>query len=136
MASSAELTVRTPFTLVETSTPDNTWNTSVTLSASTNYKEYKTVEGRTATAKKNCMNKTVNCTASWGLPRVRERRGCLLCRWFEGQFTYRRKEFVFVLYLGVVSQTNMTLTNEYAVVTSTSSMELILQRPSQIVAMR
>ena len=57
MASSAEPTVRTPFTLVETSTLDNTWNTSVTLSASTNYKEYKTVEGRTATAQKNCMNK-------------------------------------------------------------------------------
>ena len=75
MASSAEPTVRTPFTLVETSTLDNTWNTSVTLSASTNYKEYKTVEVRTA--KKNCMNKTVNCTASWGLTHVTG-RGCLL----------------------------------------------------------
>ena len=52
MASSAEPTVRTPFTLVETSTPDNTWNTSATLSASTNYKElYKTVEVRTANCK-------------------------------------------------------------------------------------
>ena len=51
MASSAEPTVRTPFTLVETSTPDNTWNTSVTLSTSTNYKEYKTVEVRTANCK-------------------------------------------------------------------------------------
>ena len=51
MASSAEPTVRTPFTLVETSTPDNTWNTSVTLSASNNYKEYKTVEVRTANCK-------------------------------------------------------------------------------------
>ena len=76
MASSAEPTVRTPFTLVETSTLDNTWNTSVTLSASTNYKEYKAVEVRTA--KKNCMNKTVNYTASWGLPQMRGRRGCLL----------------------------------------------------------
>ena len=75
MASSAEPTVRTPFTLVETSTLDNTWNTSVTLSASTNYKEYKTVEVRTATAKKNCMNKTVNCTASWGAPPSERKKG-------------------------------------------------------------
>ena len=56
MASSVEPTVRTPFTLVETSTLDNTWNTSVTFTFSKNYKEYKTVEVRTA---KNSMNKTV-----------------------------------------------------------------------------
>ena len=52
MASSAEPTVRTPFTLVETSALDNAWNTSVSLSASTNYKEYKTVEVHVGTA--NC----------------------------------------------------------------------------------
>ena len=51
MASSVEPTVRTPFTLVETSTLDDKWNTSVTFSFSTNYKEYKTVEVRTANCK-------------------------------------------------------------------------------------
>ena len=59
MASSVEPTVRTPLTLVEISTLENTWSTSVTLSFSTNCREHKTVEVRTANCKKNCMNKTV-----------------------------------------------------------------------------
>ena len=95
MASSAEPTVRTPFTLVETSTLDNTWNTSVTLSASTNYKEYKTVEGRTAT--KNCMNKTVNCSIM-GAPPSERKKGLspVKCSQtnvddFEGQFYLKKK---------------------------------------------
>ena len=71
MVSSAEPTVRTPFTLVETSTLDNTWNTSVTLSASTNYKEYKTVEVGTA----NCKEELYSIM---GFPRVRGKGGCLL----------------------------------------------------------
>ena len=44
MASLVEPAVRTPFTLVETSALDNTWNTSVTFSFLTNYKENKIVE--------------------------------------------------------------------------------------------
>ena len=50
------------------------------------------------TAKKNCMNKTVNCTASWRLPEweVKNRLVPVKCSQtsvdgFEGQFTYRRK---------------------------------------------
>ena len=67
MASSVEPTVRTPFTLVETSTLDHTWNTSVTFSFSKNYKEYKTVEVRTANCKEELYEQD-SCTASWGLP--------------------------------------------------------------------
>ena len=72
MASSVEPTVRTPFTLVETSTLDHKWNTSVTFSFSTNYKEYKTVEVRTANCKEDLYEQD-SCTASWGLPPVRGR---------------------------------------------------------------
>ena len=63
MASSVEPTVRTPFTLVETSTLDDTWNTSVTFSFLTNYKEHKTVEVRTANCKEELYEQD-NCTAS------------------------------------------------------------------------
>ena len=73
MASSVESTVRTPFTLVETSTLDDTWNTSVTFSFSTNYKEYKTVEVRTANCKEELYERD-SCTASWGPP-PSERKG-------------------------------------------------------------
>ena len=79
MASSVEPTVRTPFTLVETSTLDHTWNTSVTLSYSTNYKEYKTVEVRTANCKEELYEQD-SCTASWGLPHaVRGRASPVKC---------------------------------------------------------
>ena len=60
MASSVEPTVRTPFTLVETSTLDHTWNTSVMFSFSTNYKEYKTVEVRTANCKEDLYGELYN----------------------------------------------------------------------------
>ena len=72
MASSVQPTVQTPFMLVETSTLDDTWNTSVTFSFSTNYKEYRTVEMRTANCKGELYEQD-SCTASGGLPLVRGR---------------------------------------------------------------
>ena len=99
MASSTEYTVRTPFTLiVETSTLDNTWNTSVTLCVS-NYKEYVQhcrLEVRTANCKAELYEQD-SCSASWNAP-PSERKGLSPVKCsktnvdgFEGQFTYRRK---------------------------------------------
>ena len=78
MASSVEPTVRTPFTLVETSTLDHTWNTSVTFSFSTNYKEYKTVDVRTANCKEELYEQD-SCTASWGSPSERKGPSAVKC---------------------------------------------------------
>ena len=68
MASSVEPTVRTPFTLVETSTLDHMWNTSVTFSFSTNYKEYKTVEVRTANCKEELYEQDMQLYSIMGAP--------------------------------------------------------------------
>ena len=89
----------------------------------TNYKEY-TVEVRTANYKEVYVQ-------PHGAPKWRKGLSPVKCSQtsvdgFEGQFTYRRKR---------VCEANKTLTTEYDV-TTTSFIELLLQSPSQIVAMR
>ena len=60
--------MRTPFTLIETSTLDDTWNTSVTFSFSTNYKEYKIVEVRTSNCKEELHVRTRQLYSIMGAP--------------------------------------------------------------------
>ena len=78
MASSVEPIVRTPFTVVETSTLDNTWNTSVMRSSLYKLQRIQNCrQVRTANCKEE-LYELDRCTTSWGLSRVRVRGHHLL----------------------------------------------------------